>query len=281
MDYTAKPGGPGTPVLPKRREARLPAALNVRVLGIDANGKAFHQAAVTIDVSLCGARITGLTALLNVGDIVGLQSGGDKCRFKVAWIRPNDSEGTFQLGLHCMEKGKSPWREKLQQIAPGDRRGNERYPCNGSVSLRSTSFTTPIWGTLRDISEGGCYVQCVNVAPAGEIVSGQFILNGVQINAVAEVRTSRVTVGMGLLWCDLGWDGQEKLHNILRALALNYGETNSSKAKALGQLDKLHQLVVALRERMESNHTLVDVQMIGRLSDAEEKLAAALKSMQP
>jgi hypothetical protein len=121
----------------------------------------------------------------------------------------------------------------------------------------------------------------VNVAPAGEIVSGQFILNGVQINGVAEVRTSRATVGMGLLWCDLGWDGQEKLNNVVRALSLNYGETNSSKAKALAQLEKLHQLVVALRERMESNHTLVDVQMIGRLSDAQEKLAAALKSMQP
>jgi len=182
--------------------------------------------------------------------------------------------------LHCMEKGKSPWREKIHTDSAGDRRGNERYPCNGSVSLRSSSFATPIWGTLRDISEGGCYVQCVNVAPPGEIVSGQFILNGVQINGVAEVRTSRATVGMGLLWCDLGWDGQEKLTNVLRALSLNYNETNSSKAKALGQLEKLHQLIVALRERMESNHTLVDVQMIGRLSDAEEKLSAALKSIQ-
>ena len=280
MDYKANPSTQGIPVLPKRREARLPAALNVRILGIDAQGKAFHQAAVTMDISLSGTRITGLMAQLNVGDIVGLQSSGDKCRFKVSWVRPNGSDGTFQVGLHCAEKGKSPWREQIQHSAPGDRRGGDRYPCNGSVSLRSASFATPIWGTLRDISEGGCYVQCVNVAPAGEIVSGQFILNGVQINGVAEVRTSRATVGMGLLWCDLGWDGQEKLNNVVRALSLNYGETNSSKTKALAQLDKLHQLVVALQERMESNHTLVDVQMIGRLSDAQEKLAAALKSMQ-
>jgi hypothetical protein len=138
----------------------------------------------------------------------------------------------------------------------------------------------PIWGTLRDISEGGCYVQCVNVAAKGDIVSGQFTLNGVQINGVAEVHSSRATVGMGLLWCDLGWDGQEKLNGVLRSLALNYTETNSSKVKALAQLEKLHQLVVALRERLESNHTLVDVQMIGRLSDAQERLAAALKSVQ-
>jgi hypothetical protein len=280
MDYVAKPGAQ-VPVLPKRREARLPAALNVRILGIDANGKAFHQAAETVDISLSGARVTGLTAQLNPGDIVGLQSSGDKCRFKVSWIRPNPADGTFQIGLHSLEKGASPWRDKIQHTNPGERRVDDRYPCNGSVSLRSAAFTTPIWGTLRDISEGGCYVQCVNVAAAGEIVSGQFILNGVQINGVAEVHSSRATVGMGLRWCDLGWDGQEKLKSVLRALSLNYDETNSSKAKALGQVEKLHQLVAALRERLESNHTLVDIQMIGRLSDAEEKLAAALKSVQP
>ena len=38
--------------------------------------------------------------------------------------------------------------------------------------------------------------------------------------------------------------------------------------------------MTALRERLESDHTLVDVQMIGRLSDAQERLAAALKSVQ-
>jgi|GEM_PF-448761 len=278
MDYGVKPTKP-VPVLPKRREARLPVELSVRVLGIDANGKAFHQAVTTINISLSGARIAGLTARLNQGDVVGLQSSGEKCRFKVSWVT-NIGDGTFQVGLHCVEKGTSPWKDRLQQVTVGDRRTNDRYPCNGSVSLHSANFPTPIWGTLRDISAGGCYVQCVNVAPQGDIVSGQFILNGQQINGVAEVRTSRPTVGMGLLWCDLGWDGQERLNSILRALSLNYTETNSSKTKALGQLDKLHQLVTALRERLESNHALVDIQMIGRLSDAQEKLAAALKSVQ-
>jgi hypothetical protein len=61
---------------------------------------------------------------------------------------------------------------------------------------------------------------------------------------------------------------------------MNYTETNSSKVKALGQLEKLHQLITALRERLESNHTLVDLQTIGRLSDAEEKLSTVLKGMQ-
>lgn len=277
MDSAVKPNQ--VPVLPKRREGRLPSVLSVRVLGIDANGKAFHQSAVTVDISLSGARLAGLTAKLNPGDIIGLQSGGEKCRFTVSWVF-SSADGTFQVGLHCLEKGTSPWREKMHQVTQGDRRGNDRYPCNGSVSLRSAAMATPLWGTLRDISAGGCYVQSVSVAAAGDIVSGQFTLHGIQISAVAEVRTSRSTVGMGLQWCDLGWDGQEKLNNILRTLTLNYSETNSSKVKALGQLEKLHQLVAALRERLESNHTLVDVEMIGRLSDAQEKLADALKSVQ-
>ncbi len=271
-------GGINNPlqVVPKRREARLPAALYVRMLGIDANGKAFHQSVMTVDISLSGARVTGLTADLNPGDIVGLQSSGEKCRFKVAWVQ-NIGNGTIDVGLQSLEKGTSPWREKLQKN-PDE--GGERYPCNGSVSLRSAAFATPIWGTLRDISAGGCYVQCVNVAAVGEIVSGQFTLNGISINGVAEVCTSRSTVGMGLQWCDLGWDGQTKLNNILQILSANPTETNSNKIQALAQLEKLHQLVVALRERMESNHTLVTVEMIGRLADAQEKLSEALKSVQ-
>jgi hypothetical protein len=164
--------------------------------------------------------------------------------------------------------------------AEGDRREVRRFSVSGSAALHSSTFSTPIWGTLRDISSGGCYVQCVNVAAEGTVVSGQFVLNGVQINAVTEVCTSRINVGMGLRWCDLGWDGEEKLKAVLRTLAASHTEANAGKAKALAQLDKLHQLLTVLRERVENNTMLVDDQMIARLSDAQERLAAALKGVQ-
>ena len=60
---------------------------------------------------------------------------------------------------------------------------------------------------------------------------------------------------MGLQWCDLGWDGQEKLNNLLHTFSLGNSETNSSKIKALAQLEKLHQLVAALQERLEHQNT--------------------------
>jgi PilZ domain-containing protein len=273
-------GNPGNPMAPKRSELRLPATLNVRILGIDANGKAFHQPATTLDISLSGARITGLAAKLNQGDIVGLQSGGAKSRFKVAWVKAN-RDGTFEMGLRCMEPGGCPWRDRMQtQAKEGDRRSEERYACNGSVTLYSTSFSTPIWGTLRDVSERGCYVQSTQVAAIGEILSGQFVINGVQLNALAEVRNTVLSVGMGLQWSDLGCDGETRLNCILRALALDGVEGNSGKAKALAQVTKLHQLVNTLRERLESDHSLVHADTIGKLGSAQENLMAALKSMQ-
>jgi hypothetical protein len=249
------------------------------MLGIDAGGKAFHSPAITADISLSGARVMGLTAKLNQGDIVGLQSGGEKCRFKVSWTATN-RDGTYQIGLQCLEKGTSPWRDTMQKAKGDERRVAERFHCNGSASVQASEQSTPIWGTLRDISAGGCYVQCVNPAELGDIVSGRFVVNGVQINGVAEVSSSKPTVGMGLQWCDLGCDGQEKLDNLLHTFSLGNSEANSTRIKALAQLEKMHQLVMALQERLDHTNTHVDVQMIGRLSDALERLAAALKSVQ-
>lgn len=278
MNYGPILRNPAT--MPKRRERRLPATLNVRILGIDADGKAFHQPATTLDISISGARIAGLAAKLNPGDIVGLQSGGAKSRFKVAWSRGN-RDGTSELGLRCMEPGGTPWRDRLQNPAKeGDRRSEERYPCNGKVTLQLASSSIPIWGTLLDVSELGCYVQCSQVTVTGEIISGQFDINGVQLNALVEVCNVVPAVGMGLRWSDLGSDGETRLNNILRVLALASSDANSHKEKALARLNKLHQLVATLRERLESEHALVHADTIGRLDEAQETLMAALKSVQ-
>ncbi len=45
-------------------------------------------------------------------------------------------------------------------------------------------------------------------------------------------------------------------------------------------MNKIHQLVTALRERLDSNHSFVDLQLMELLGDAEENLTAALKSVQ-
>jgi len=281
MEYAFASARPGD--IPRRSEARLPATLEVRILGIDANGKAFHQPATTLDISLSGARVTGLTARLNPGDIVGLQSGGGKNRFQVAWIIGN-RDGSYELGLRCMEKSASPWRERLRPptlSAGGERRSAERYACAGTASLRSAPLRQPILGTVRDVSARGCYVQTAQVAELGDILSGQFTFGGVQLNAVVEVRSALDSVGMGLAWCDLGCNGEERLDKVLRILSENRLDASNGRALALAQLDKVRAVLVSLRERLQDERMQVRAETLNRLGEAQQELTAALRSVQP
>src|SRR6266540_1824794 len=268
--------------IPRRREMRLPAALDVRVLGIDATGKPFHQSATTLDISPSGARITGITARLKQGDIVGLQSGGAKNRFQVAWVIGN-RDGTYELGLHCLERGASPWRERLapKNQADSEQRGGERYSCNGPAAFRSSALHSPILGTVRDIGEHGCYLQSESVVKVGNLLSGQITVSGIQLNALVEVRTALESVGMELAWCDLGCDGDARLERILRTLTANKFDEGEGRALALSKLDKVRELLVALRERLEDDRYHVKPRILDQLGDAQEQLTAALKSVQP
>ncbi len=280
IDFGPSAAKPGT--IPRRREMRLPATLEVRVLGIATTGKPFHQSATTLDISPSGARITGITAKLKPGDVVGLQSGGNKNRFQVAWVIGN-RDGTYELGLQCQERGASPWRERLKAKKPegNERRNEERFTCNGSASLRTSSLPAPIWGKVRDVSSHGCYVQSEFVASVGAILSGQFTLNGVQLNAIVEVRSAMDSVGMGLAWCDLGCDGEARLERILRTLVVSRADSSNSRVLALAELDKVRQLIATLRERLEDDHYQVKPQVVEELSEVQEQLKAALRSVQP
>lgn len=266
---------------PKRREPRLQAALDVRVLGIDAAGKPFHQAATTVDISLSGARISGLTAKLKSGDIVGLHSGTGKSRFQVVWITGN-RDGSFVMGLYCVEKGNCPWRENLQPAVkpPGmDRRSSVRYPCQGSATVRSSSAKVSTFGTLRDISEHGCYVQSSDAYAVGEILSIQFAVHGIQIGALAQVSNSLESVGMGLRWCDLGVGGEERLHRILRQLMADGAVEDCGRSQALLKVEELHRSLDRVRERLGYEEVHASTALMETLREMQTKLAAALKEL--
>jgi hypothetical protein len=196
----------------------------------------------------------------------------------VSWIRQN-KDRTFLVGLQCKEKDGSPWRDSMQKAKETDQRSEQSIPCEGSATLRSSSVPTPIWGNLRDVSLRGCYVQCNNILPEGDILSGQFVINGVQLNALVEVRNCAPAVGMGVAWCDLGYDGAEKLKRILRALEQKFFAASSGKEKAQLKVNELHELVSALKERLAGEQALVCAETMRNLCEAEDGLAAALESL--
>ena len=266
---------------PKRREMRESASLRVLILGVDTDGNELRQTATTVDVSPSGARITGLAARPNQGDVVTLESSGAKSEFTVRWVSRNQ-DGTYQLGVQSVGKDRCPWSDwlKVRSSEMGERRMNKRIPCDGAALLVSASLIDPIRCTLLDISAGGCFVQSAVVAPAGDTMSGQFLVYGVRIDAMVEVCNSVPSVGMGLRWSDLGCDGPEKLDGLLLRLERRHRVEQSSMDEAALQVRKLRDRVAALRAWLEDKHLPIHPETVGQLREAQDRLEAALDSME-
>jgi PilZ domain-containing protein len=265
----------GTPDFPKRSEQRVVASVELRVLGIDANGMPFYTWATTQDISLSGARIAGLSVKLNAGEMVGVQCGKIKTRFKVAWVQPN-ADGTFQAGLQCMEKGAAPWREGAHEP---ERPSRGLYSCLGTASLHSTSDGNSTPATVRELSLAGCYVQCEQTAATGEILRGRFFFSGMHFDAVAQVRTSVPGSGMELQWTDLGSNGQEKLSHILSSLAASSSLEEPSANDAKARIDELHAALTQFREQLESGR-LPAGEAMRLLDNVHGSVTAALQLVQ-
>jgi len=215
MGFAAKTRNPG----PKRSQPRMSAAFKVNVQGVDTDGNQFHQVATTMDISLSGARITGLAVKLNQGDTVILQANETRSLFKVSWITGNQ-DGTYQLGVYCLKSERCPWRAWLMSRLNKKRERSGRLPCNGTAMLHPLAFANPILGKLRNVDEDGCFVRCETELPLAGMMRGQFVIDGIGFDAVVAVCESLPRMGVRLQWCDLGSGGQKKLQGIVRELML-------------------------------------------------------------
>lgn len=109
------------PQSPVRVEKRLVIALSVRVYGMDHDGKAFNQKASTLDITMDGARLEGLPPLV-IGEIVGVQYGEDKARYKVVWMGELGGKREGQVGLQIIPEGnKAPWH-RILEVTPEEMR---------------------------------------------------------------------------------------------------------------------------------------------------------------
>ncbi len=90
--------------------------LQVRVSGMDADGKLFEQAADTLDVTTTGARLAGIVHMLHRGCIVSVQRGRSKARFRVMWVGEQGGLDEGQIGIQLIEGGKLIWGQVIPRI---------------------------------------------------------------------------------------------------------------------------------------------------------------------
>jgi len=99
----------------RRREPRTETELTLIVWGVDTQGERFVQEVRARDISLRGALLSGLTAELRSGDVVGILYGTRKARYRVVWIRYDGTDGGTLVAVHRMEADVCPWLEVLAQ----------------------------------------------------------------------------------------------------------------------------------------------------------------------
>jgi len=97
----------------RRREPRTPTDLPLQVWGLDNRGERFLQSARARDISLSGALLSGLDTDLRSGDAIGLLYAGRKARFRVIWVRYDESGDKMLVAIHRLAEDACPWQDLL------------------------------------------------------------------------------------------------------------------------------------------------------------------------
>jgi PilZ domain-containing protein len=220
------------------REKRVPVDLDIRVWGMDADGRAFSQNARTQNISASGAQLCEIEHDLKVGDIIGVQASKKKVRCKVVWARNTWSTQKIQVGVQLLSKQECPWIAFLPEtnqdaptVAPGCRRW-ARHKIAFPIALHDERTLRV---TATDISGSGCYVEMLSPFPIGTGLGLELWIGTKRITTRALVRTCDPSVGMGIEFVGLKAEDQQRLQEHLQAVnpfncSIEYKDPRSKKA---------------------------------------------------
>jgi hypothetical protein len=246
---TTVPSKPG--LMCRRSEPRFPVVLPVRVWGMDHCGKAFSQPATTLVISLNGTRLDGVRVPLAPGDVVAVQYGQQKARFRVVWAGAPGHAREGQVGVWCLEGKKHLFRvenSRVEELAASqagatgalpaagevpergverrqderrrdERRLHVRHKCDGGAEVHKQGVDARVWGTLIDLSLGGCYMEMMTPFPSETLVELALAVGARRVRAGGLVRTSHPGCGMGIQFTEISEEDRSQLQQIVNALA--------------------------------------------------------------
>jgi hypothetical protein len=95
-----------------------------------------------------------------------------------------------------------------------------RYPCDTGVLIHLEQGNAGFWGTLSDISIGGCYVYTFSPLTVGQEVVLEIKANGKEIRAAGKTVSSHPGVGMGVAFSRfVNTEGEQILKSYIAHLA--------------------------------------------------------------
>ncbi len=149
----------------KRIEPRINVQVPVRIFGTDSTGSVFSQKVVTVNISRLGVELAEVQARLAVEEIIGLTYASNRVHFRVKWVGAPGTAKAGHIGLLSVSPEKTLWDFPLPEPSsdehqPGlmERRAHPRFRCQNKVELHIEAGPS-YWGTVADLSLGGCYIE--------------------------------------------------------------------------------------------------------------------------
>jgi hypothetical protein len=216
-----------------RRKMVLPVTV------IRQNGQE-KQLAHTLDLTEISARLGGLLSLLEPGEIIEIQRGAVKAKFQVFWMGAPGSAMEGQAGVRSVEPNKNIWginlpadetdsalqsaafRKSAQRLNEGrpatEKRWHTRFECTGGASVRADGAGFPVHGQVKDIAQGGVYVETTTPLTANTEVYVKMNVEDIQIESAGVVRTSYPMVGMGISFQNISAENQDRVDRIIQSI---------------------------------------------------------------
>ena len=228
--------------MPDKIEPRVDVDLPIRVFGMGADGHPFLQDAHARNISDHGAKLSGLEKELKPGDVIGVQVGDRKARYKVIWVVDAGHLKKIEVGVQLVEGQQCPWQEKLERTqtvaepsshgaAPAtDKRKFLRHRVPFPLEIRGEHGSGVNMRTkAADISGRGCYVETMLPLPVGKVLHITLWSDTERITTPAIVRTCDGGVGMGLEFTGLDEETQVRLQQQVEAMAAESGFSRNAQ----------------------------------------------------
>src|ERR1700683_592317 len=196
----------------------------VRIFGTDSAGQVFSEKVLTVSISRNGAELAAVRSKLNLDEIVGLTYGANRVHFRVKWIGGAGTPKAGHVGLLNIAPQKPLWDFPLPpdavddfQLASVEHRIAPRFRCQNSVEVhvQGASF----WGTVADLSLGGCYIEMpIPLQPGTKLRVGIWF-GQTKSWADAQVAHRTPGLGIGLKFVQISEEDRNQIRRFLESLA--------------------------------------------------------------
>ena len=223
---------------PTRSTLRRKMVLPVAVLRHDGEEKLLAH---TLDLTAVSARLGGLCSLLDPGEIIEIQRGAVKAKFQVFWMGAPGSAMEGQAGVRSVEPNKNIWgvglppdeadpnpeaanqrkiscETRVDGRSATEKRWHTRFECSGGASVRADGSGFPVHGHVKDIAQGGVYVETTTPLPVNTEVYAKMNVEGIPIESAGVVRTSYPLVGMGISFQNISTENHDRLVNVIHSI---------------------------------------------------------------